>query len=230
MIIASNGRLRVYRVLFREIVLDNNDFASKVIDPAKILHLTNFIINLSFSSNAYPLFCIFPDDPSIPSHKYTLSQEISYGPNYVASIALIKEVPSLDPARPLGTQIQITNLPGPAATESGTAGVSPYEALHSYIHHAVAPYFNAYVSTKGGNAETGKRTKQDDLKMGIPMAKRKIAELELALLHLQQNVEIPEIVLSIHSVVQEAIKKVRKKIVIYLQNRFEIGHSFVNTA
>ena len=139
-----------------------------------------------------------------------MSQEISYGPKFVASIALIKEVPSLDPGRPLGNQIQIANLPGPAATESGIAGVSPYEALHSYIHHAVAPYFNAYVSAKGGNAETGIRTKQDDLKMGIPMAKKKIAELELALLHLQQNVEIPEIILSIHPVVQDAIKKVRK--------------------
>ena len=176
---------------------------------------------------------MFPDEPSIPSYKYSLSQEISYGPNYVASIALIKEVPSLDPARPLGNQIQITNLPGPAATESGTAGVSPYEALHSYIHHAVAPYFNAYVSAKGGNAETGIRTKQDDLKMGIPMAKKKIAELELALLHLQQNVEIPEIVLSIHPVVSEAIKKVRKNLVfdMWIMNdiarSIQIGYFFL---
>jgi hypothetical protein len=40
------------------------------------------------------------------------------------------------------------------------------------------------------------------------MAKKKIAELELSLLHLQQNVEIPEIFLSIHPVVQRAIADV----------------------
>ena len=40
------------------------------------------------------------------------------------------------------------------------------------------------------------------------MAKKKIAELELSLLHLQQNVEIPEISLSIHPAVQRAIDEV----------------------
>lgn len=46
------------------------------------------------------------------------------------------------------------------------------------------------------------------LHIGIPMAKKKIAELELSLLHLQQNVEIPEISLNIHPVVQRAIDEV----------------------
>lgn len=40
------------------------------------------------------------------------------------------------------------------------------------------------------------------------MAKKKIAELELSLLHLQQNIEIPEIFLSVHPVVQRAIAEV----------------------
>ena len=42
------------------------------------------------------------------------------------------------------------------------------------------------------------------------MAKKKIAELELSLLHLQQNVEIPEITLNIHPLVQRAIEKCRE--------------------
>ena len=40
---------------------------------------------------------------------------------------------------------------------------------------------------------------------GIPMAKKKFAELELSLLHLQQNVEIPETHLVIHPIIQRAI-------------------------
>lgn len=43
------------------------------------------------------------------------------------------------------------------------------------------------------------------------MAKKKIAELELSLLHLQQNIEIPEISLNIHPVVQRAIDECREE-------------------
>jgi dynein heavy chain 1 len=43
--------------------------------------------------------------------------------------------------------------------------------------------------------------------MGIPMMKKKFAELELSLLHLQQNVEIPETHLVIHPVIQRAIEQ-----------------------
>ena len=40
------------------------------------------------------------------------------------------------------------------------------------------------------------------------MTKKKFAELELSLLHLQQNVEIPDTTLTIHPVVQRAVEKV----------------------
>jgi hypothetical protein len=41
------------------------------------------------------------------------------------------------------------------------------------------------------------------------MTKKKFAELELSLLHLQQNVEIPETHLIIHPVIQRAVEQVR---------------------
>lgn len=40
------------------------------------------------------------------------------------------------------------------------------------------------------------------------MTKKKFAELELSLLHLQQNVEIPETHLVIHPVIQRAVEQV----------------------
>lgn len=39
------------------------------------------------------------------------------------------------------------------------------------------------------------------------MTKKKFAELELSLLHLQQNVEIPETHLIIHPVIQKAVEQ-----------------------
>lgn len=44
--------------------------------------------------------------------------------------------------------------------------------------------------------------------LGIPMTKRKFAELELSLLHLQQNVEIPETDLVIHPQIRKAVELV----------------------
>lgn len=42
------------------------------------------------------------------------------------------------------------------------------------------------------------------------MTKKKFAELELSLLHLQQNVEIPETHLIIHPVIQRAVEQVSR--------------------
>lgn len=48
-----------------------------------------------------------------------------------------------------------------------------------------------------------------DRHSGIPMTKKKFAELELSLLHLQQNVEIPETHLIIHPIIQRSVEQVR---------------------
>jgi dynein heavy chain 1 len=40
-----------------------------------------------------------------------------------------------------------------------------------------------------------------------PSVERKIAELEMGLLHLQQNIDIPEITLTVHPTVASTIKK-----------------------
>jgi hypothetical protein len=47
---------------------------------------------------------------------------------------------------------------------------------------------------------------------GIPMTKKKFAELELSLLHLQQNVEIPETHLIIHPTIQKSVEHVRNRV------------------
>jgi hypothetical protein len=53
---------------------------------------------------------------------------------------------------------------------------------------------------------------------GIPMTKKKFAELELSLLHLQQNVEIPETHLVIHPVIQRAVEQVQLFLLMIISN------------
>jgi dynein heavy chain 1 len=72
------------------------------------------------------------------------------------------------------------------------------------VSYGVKPWFDAFVGARGAGRDSG------DSKMGIPMTKKKFAELELSLLHLQQNVEIPETNLVIHPNIQRAVEQVRR--------------------
>ncbi|KAG5455414.1 MAG: hypothetical protein BJ554DRAFT_5177, partial [Olpidium bornovanus] len=152
-------------------------------------------------------------------------------PNTVGTLAVIKTSSVIDPVRPLQGQLQLTNLPGAASVDVlGGVGSGPYEALHSYIHYAVSPFFNAYVSSKQAPTDTTATRARDekDSKLGahvrhhagIPMTKKKIAELELSLLHLQQNVEIPDISLTIHPAVQRAVNQVSEFAAVRVQPKW----------
>ena len=48
----------------------------------------------------------------------------------------------------------------------------------------------------------------EEARLEIQTTKKKFAELELSLLHLQQNVEIPETNLVVHPVIQRAVELV----------------------
>ncbi|KAI1416726.1 cytoplasmic dynein heavy chain [Hypoxylon sp. FL1857] len=143
------------------------------------------------------------------SYTYTITSEISSSPTTIAYLALLKRPQAIDPSLPLTSQIQLQTLPGTASlanlvSEQGPTA-SPFEILHSILHNALAPYFDA--NTKVSQTANGARNRADvDAKTGIPVTKKRMTELELSLLHLQQNVEIPELSLSFHPVVQGALE------------------------
>jgi dynein heavy chain 1, cytosolic len=135
---------------------------------------------------------------------------MSFSPSTAASVVLLKRPQPIDPTVPISSQIQIMNLPGLASLSnpSGGAGasVSPFEILHSIVHSALAPYFDQH--TKNQQSVNGSRGRADvEAKTGIPVTKKRIAELELSLLHLQQNIEIPELSLPLHPLVQNAVSE-----------------------
>ncbi|GAA6059654.1 hypothetical protein JCM10212_004157 [Sporobolomyces blumeae] len=167
-------------------------------------------------------------DETVPdTYSYSITSSLAYSSHQSATLALIKHVPLIDSSLPLPSQLHFLNLFGPAASSrinpnsssladgaSSASGI--YEGLHRLVHYGVAPAFEAFVESKNrkdqalaaGEGAVGKRRTEDkdaDSKMGIPMTKKKFAELELSLLHLQQNVEIPDITLSIHPAISAAI-------------------------
>ena len=132
------------------------------------------------------------DDP--PQITYSLTHTLTHSPNLISTVFILKRSSTLSPIEPLSSQLVILNLAD-----------GSYEVLHALVHLAAAPYFDAYVNSKNRDNVEGKPNKDSDSKMGIPMTKKKFAELELSLLHLQQNVEIPEINLTIHSAIRDAV-------------------------
>jgi dynein heavy chain 1 len=153
-------------------------------------------------------------DLGAPSHVYTISSDLSSSTTTVAFLVLLKRPQPLDPSIPITSQIQMLNLPGPAyltanAGEQGSAA-SPYEILQLYLHNGLAPYFDA--STKSQQMLSGGRGRTDvDAKTGIPVTKKRWNDLELSLSHLQQNVEIPEVSLPFHPIVQTALDEATAK-------------------
>jgi dynein heavy chain 1 len=119
---------------------------------------------------------------------YQIDLNVHYSNSRMASIVFVKKLSVVEAEKPIAQQIRVISL----------SDGSPYETLHSYVSSAVAPYFKSFVR------ESGKADRDGD-KMATSMEK-KIAELEMGLLHLQQNIDIPEISLTIHPNVQQIIK------------------------
>lgn len=145
---------------------------------------------------------------------YTLSSEISSASTTVSSVAFIKRPAPIDPSLPIATQVQVMNLPGIASlsnsqSQQGTS-LSPFQIIHLMLHHGLSPYFEA--NTRSQDPVSGTKPRTDtEAKTGIPGTKKKFAELELAFMHLQQNVEIPALNLPLHEVVHAALKEAETK-------------------
>ncbi|CAI7583026.1 unnamed protein product [Penicillium bialowiezense] len=148
------------------------------------------------------------DQEVVVKHVYSLSSDISSAPTTVASVAIIKRPIPIDPTLSMASQVQVMNLPGPASLSNASAqqgNSSHFQILHLLLHHALSPYFEA--STRSLDTAVGTKSKTDtEAKTGIPGTKKRFADLELGLMHLQQNVEIPALNLPLHEVVQAALK------------------------
>ncbi|KAK4494288.1 hypothetical protein PRZ48_014586 [Zasmidium cellare] len=139
-----------------------------------------------------------------PEHhdKYVLSSEVSYSSGTVGCVAFLKRPTSISPDVPISKQISVVNLSlsGLSGSDSGSA-ISPYESLHSFVRGALTPFFEA--AARGSEAAGDKLSRTDgEARTGISGARRKLADLEITLQNLQQNIEVEAPRLQIHEAVQ----------------------------
>ena len=121
--------------------------------------------------------------------EYGIQLSVQFISQKEATIAFIKRGAVIEGDKKINKQVRMINL------ENG----SPFDTLHSYVSNAVSPFFKSYVKKSGKSDREGDKM--------VPSVEKKIAELEMSLLHLQQNIDIPEIDLVIHPYVQALIKK-----------------------
>ncbi|KAJ4379809.1 dynein heavy chain [Didymella sp. IMI 355093] len=142
-------------------------------------------------------------------YTYTVSTDLSASPHCAAFVVLQKRPIPLDSSIPLSDQVQIATLPGfiLSNTTSSQDG-APLEFLHSFIQSAFEPYFDSYNKAKTVRNPKEAYSKGDnDSRTGISAAKKKIAELALAMQHLTDETEIPELLLSFHPQIILAINE-----------------------
>ncbi|XP_065167911.1 dynein heavy chain, cytoplasmic isoform X2 [Atheta coriaria] len=120
---------------------------------------------------------------------YYISNEVHYTNSKMSSIIIIKRGAVIEADKSIRSQVRVMNF----------SEGSPYENLHSYISKTVAPFFKSYVKESG-------RADRDGDKMA-PNVEKTIAELEMGLLHLQQNIDIPDVTLPPHPNVASMIKQ-----------------------
>ncbi|KAK3912297.1 Dynein heavy chain, cytoplasmic [Frankliniella fusca] len=120
---------------------------------------------------------------------YYLSNEVQYTSPKESSLVCVKRGLVIEAEKSIHSQLRLTNF----------CEGSPYETIHSFVSKWMSPYFKSYVKESG-------RADRDGDKMA-PSVEKKMAELEMGLLHLQQNIDIPEISLQIHPVVLAVIKQ-----------------------
>ncbi|KAI9986672.1 hypothetical protein PInf_025627 [Phytophthora infestans] len=80
--------------------------------------------------------------------------------------------------------------------------------VYNYVHQSFTPLVNEYSKVHMPQSEI---TNLSEGTRGLPAIRRRMKELELALLQYQQNIEIPEVNLVFHPVIQQAADLVRTK-------------------
>ncbi|EDV24404.1 uncharacterized protein TRIADDRAFT_24890 [Trichoplax adhaerens] len=122
---------------------------------------------------------------------YSVSIVVQYSSTKVSSVVFIKRGAVIEDDKTVSSQLRIIDF----------SDGSLFETLHSLMSNAMSPYFKSYVRSVG----SGNREASGD--KVLPSVEKKMAELEMGFLNLQQNIDIPEVNLIINPSVLSVMKK-----------------------
>uniref|UniRef100_A0A1I7XR26 DHC_N1 domain-containing protein n=1 Tax=Heterorhabditis bacteriophora TaxID=37862 RepID=A0A1I7XR26_HETBA len=124
---------------------------------------------------------------------FSVRNDVLYKTERSTSIVFMKRSGVIEADKPIPDQLRVIVL------NEG----NPYETLLSIIGKAMTPYFKSFIKESGRGERDGDKL--------APTVEKNLNEAEVALLHLQQNIDIPEINLVINPHIQSAIQKASKE-------------------
>ena len=140
---------------------------------------------------------------------YTISAEVSYSSRTIGCVAFLKRPAPLVGDVPISRQVSVVNLPlgdWLGSTDSGST-ISAYESLHSLVRGALTPFFEA--AARGADSRKEKVRADGEARTGVSGARRNLADLEVSLQNLQQNIEVEGPRLQIHDAVKRQLAEAK---------------------
>ncbi|CAI5743819.1 unnamed protein product [Peronospora destructor] len=106
------------------------------------------------------------------------------------------------------TSLDTTSSSGENTEEEDGNRDNLLSVVYNYVHQSLTPLITEYSKVHQPQSEM---TNMSEGTRGLPAIRRRMKELELALLQYQQNIEIPEVNLIFHPVIQKAADHVRER-------------------
>lgn len=148
------------------------------------------------------------------SYTYVLTPHLLLDRISTATLLIHKPAASINSHEALEGQLQVVNLPGlhPRDTlyNAQNSGASPFGQLHSVLHSAIGSYLGALGKHQESTAAASAGYEPEH-RTGLPNLQKKLAEVELGLLQLQHNAEIPQVFLSIHPAIRDVLAAADRK-------------------
>ncbi|KAK6455692.1 dynein heavy chain, cytosolic [Scheffersomyces xylosifermentans] len=170
------------------------------------LSLSTNVVNIHYDEDLLPLFIgnHNPDTLYVMQHEgneFFLTQELASAEKIADSVRsiviLIKSKGGLNGDSPLTSQLNILNIP--TTVEENTDSVESFERLRSLVTLGLSPYFDL-ITTK--SITTGENTSTNT----VSVTKKKFNELSLSLQHLQQRIQIPDLIISTHARIRDIVR------------------------
>ncbi|KAJ1368590.1 hypothetical protein KIN20_029753 [Parelaphostrongylus tenuis] len=172
-----------------EIVLEESDALVKFItDPQTHVLVVDRTIHRDQSGDADT-----GDESETALAVFTVRNDVLYRTDRSTSIVFIKKGGIIEADKSIPDQLRVMVL----------SEGNPCETLCALIGRAVTPYFKSFIKESGRGERDGDKL--------APIVEKNLNEAEVALLHLQQNIDIPEINLVINPHIQAAIQKASKE-------------------
>lgn len=178
-------------------------FEGNVFNTPENLVLCEYFVKSTSSETLYLLKVI--DNSSIDdgSYKFLILSDLKASESFISVIALIKSNDPITSNKPFNSQLNLLNIPSNKANYIGGIKSSSFEVIRSLINLGISPYFELISAQQ--NSLDSSPLEDENESTSVALARKKFNELSLTLQHLQQQINIPDLLSTTHLVIEKTL-------------------------